>query len=177
MHKYLHKQDDDCNVIDIGRPVIMNEMNSYAYSYTVLAIYDLPRALASPRKFDVYEWLSPEMIRVGPERTPQLTPPLNPFQDNDRPIVHLNDNLGAPVDIWGFDASLSPFIDIWLTAYRVIDMQRRLCNDNPPFSELVNVSFRNHGLKYNRGLTSVIAVPPVAEPLDPFTLYGREVHR
>lgn len=121
------------------------------------------------------------MKHPGPETTLQPTPSSSSaaevLQDDDPPVFEFNDNQGAPVNTCSFEASLYPFMDIWLTMKQVTNFQNSGREVNMTNSKEVDESSRCYSLEYSGALISVTPVPSATEIFKAFNLLDWENQR
>lgn len=77
--------------------------------------------------------------------------------------------MGA-VEIHGFNATTYKCIDIWVKIDLIPDVQHSLLDFDPATVAELKASFRQLGIDDSCGLSSVTAVQPAVEPLDPHVL-------
>lgn len=103
--------------------------------------------------------------------TQPIPHPMNMTPESDPPIVEFNDNLGAPVQICGFDASLNNSIDISFTLDQITNVQHALYDFDRARSKELYDSFGSDGIDYRSDLIYATTVLTVTKPFHPFACW------
>lgn len=179
MHSHPLAHKNGCDLIAVCMAVVVDVMRSHVCPYTFHIVEKVPSTLADVDSAGVYTGNSQAMTIVVPEKQPHprsLRPVLQ--QDDELDVLENNyHNVGAAVNIGGFNVIAYNHIDIWVRIEQIEDVQHIFRVANPTHAAELEVSLYHHGLDYSRGRNSITAVEPLAEPFNPFDHLNFTVER